>query len=202
MKKNKRKKSNAWQDEHLTKKAKQDNYPARSVYKLQEIQKKFNILKAGDKVLELGASPGSWFLYTSKIVGDKGKIIGLDLKELNIKKMPTNACFYLLNIFDIHTLQFDDKSFDIILSDLAPKTSGIKDVDSFKSFELCTKVLDIANDQLKTGGSFICKIFQGSEFETFLNMVKSNFSDCKIFKPQSCRTKSKEIYIIGQNKLF
>ena len=189
------KKKKVWQNHHLTEKAKKENYPARSVYKLKEIQKKFKLIKNGDRVLDLGASPGSWFLYASELIGNKGKIVGIDLKELNIKKLPKNGEFYILDIFESSIVQ--DEYFNVILSDMAPSTTGVKNLDAFKSFELCKEALEIAKKRLKKNGSFVCKIFQGEDFESFIKMVKKLFAKYKIFKPDSCRKNSKEIYLIG-----
>ena len=191
-------KSNIWQN-HLTQKAKKENYPARSVYKLEEIQKKFKLIKKKHKILELGASPGSWFLYCSKIIGAKGSIVGIDLKDLSLVKPPSNSIFYKRDVFDMGDI-IEDEKFDIVLSDMAPNTTGNKSLDAFRSFDLCCKALEIAKKRLKKNGSFVCKIFQGEDFENFIKMMKATFAKHKIFKPQSCRQKSKEIYIIGLKK--
>ncbi len=191
---------NAWAD-HLTQKAKADNYPARSVYKLEEIQKKFKIMKKNDLVLDLGCAPGSWLLYAAKQVGDKGKVFGIDLKEVDIK-LPENVSAIQDNILKLtqDSVLSGGIKLNVLLSDMAPATTGRKDVDAFRSFELCSMALKTAREFLVTGGSFVCKIFQGNEFKKFEKDVKSLFKESKIFKPDSCRKQSKEIYIIAKGK--
>ena len=192
---------NQWADS-LTLKAKKENYPARSVYKLKEIQKKFKILKKGDSVIDLGCAPGSWLLYAAQCVGSKGKILGIDLKKVDIK-LPGNTSAFVGDILDIPAQLdgFSENGFNVVLSDMAPATTGRKDVDAARSFELCETALNCALKSLKPQGNFVCKIFQGSEFKEFEKMVKLNFQISKIFKPDSCRKASKEIYIIGKNKI-
>ncbi len=197
---NKKPGKNKWAD-HLTRQAKTENYPARSVYKLEEIQNKFQVLKKNDRVLDLGCAPGSWLLYTAKQVGNHGKVFGIDLKKVEIH-LPENVIAIEDNILNLTNESFLDENtrFNAILSDMAPSTSGRKDVDALKSFELCNMALKVADDFLLQNGNFICKIFQGNDFNEFQKNVKSKFKECKIFKPESCRKQSKEIYIIAKYK--
>jgi len=192
---------NQWADS-LTLKAKKENYPARSVYKLKEIQAKFQIIKKGDSVMDLGCSPGSWLLFAAQCTGSKGKVFGIDLKKIDIK-LPRNTSAFVGDILDIpENLQhFTENGANVVLSDMAPATTGRKDVDAARSFELCETALDIATKSLRPQGNFVCKIFQGSEFKEFERQIKSKFKISKIFKPDSCRKASKEIYIIGKNKI-
>ena len=189
---------NNWAD-FYTKKAKKDGYPARSVYKLIEIQKKFNIIKNNNKVLDLGCAPGAWLIYAAKISGINGKAYGLDINEINIK-LPKNAISYKENILNINKTPLGTIKYNVVLSDMAPLTSGRKDVDAARSFELCELALKKACDLLVLNGNFLCKIFQGKEFKQFELNVKSNFKKTTIFKPKSSRKSSKEIFIIGLGK--
>ncbi len=191
---------NQWAD-HLTQRAKNENYPARSVYKLEEIQNKFQVLKKKDMVLDLGCAPGSWLLYAAKQVGNQGKVFGIDLKQIQIL-LPENVFAIEDNILNMDNESFFDgkKGFNAILSDMAPATTGRKDVDALRSFELCNMALKVADDFLLQNGNFVCKIFQGNDFNDFQKNVKSKFKDSKIFKPDSCRKQSKEIYIIAKGK--
>ena len=193
-------KHKGWQD-HYSTKAKKENFPARSVYKLKEIQQKYNLIKKGDRVLDLGCSPGSWLIYAADLTGKKGRVIGVDLKPLSVK-IPSNAKVYTADIFSIDDEFYDltGKDFNIILSDMAPATTGNKSVDAARSFNLCEAALSIAQKTLMPGGSFVCKIFQGEDFNKFSDLVKSCFKKSRIFKPQSSRKASKEIYIIGLDK--
>ncbi len=193
-------KKNQWAD-HLTQKAKAENYPARSVYKLMEIQKRFRVIKKGGRVLDLGCSPGSWLIYAAKTAGASGTAVGIDLKPVETN-LPDNAVAHTGDIFEMEPTLGEavGKGYDSVLSDMAPATTGRKDVDSARSFDLCEAALRVACDLLAPGGNFVCKIFQGAEFKRFEKEVKSRFGQHKIFKPESCRKSSKEIYIIGIGK--
>jgi len=196
----KKPKKKTWQD-HYTRKAKKEQFPARSVYKLQEIQQKFKLLRSGQRVLDLGCAPGSWLLYAAKVVGDKGQVVGVDLKPVS-GKIPANAVVYTGDVFDGEAgfwNQVEDP-FDLVLSDMAPSTTGSSSVDAARSFYLCEAALSVARKRLKAGGGFVCKIFQGEEFEQMVAAVREVFGQQKTFKPQSCRKASKEIYIIGLNR--
>ncbi len=200
-KKNKKKAGkNQWED-HLTRRAKSEGYPARSIYKLEEIQNKFKVMKKNDRVVDLGCSPGSWLLYAAKQVGQAGKVFGIDLKPVDIK-LPDQVTALQDDILDLQKSVFldKDKKFNVVLSDMAPATTGRKDVDALRSFELCEMALNVAVEYLAPNGNFVCKIFQGNEFNAFQKKVRSGFKACKIFKPESCRKQSKEIYIIAKGK--
>jgi len=193
------KKHDKWND-HYSRKAKKERFPARSVYKLQEMQQKYNLIKKGDRILDLGCAPGSWLLYAAKLTGNKGHVTGIDLKPVTIN-IPPHVSLYTGDIFS-----FDSSSesigneFNVVISDMAPSTTGIKNVDSARSFNLCQAALEIAQNVLLPGGSFACKIFQGEDFKQFSDSVKSCFATCNIFKPKSSRKASKEIYIIAKGK--
>jgi 23S rRNA (uridine2552-2'-O)-methyltransferase len=186
-----------WND-HYTKKAKKEKYPARSVYKLKEIQDKYKIIKKGAKVLDLGCAPGSWLLFASKLIGNGGRIIGIDIQDFEIKQ-PENTLIFKDDIFSLNaeTKKAFENGFDVILSDMAPSTTGNKNTDAARSYNLCMSAFFIVKEHLKSDGAFICKIFQGEDFNDFLNRIKKAFKWYKIFKPASCRKGSKEIYIIG-----
>jgi 23S rRNA (uridine2552-2'-O)-methyltransferase len=188
---------NKWED-HYSRQAKKDNYPARSVYKLQEIQRRNKIIKKGDRVLDLGCSPGSWILYASALAGEKGSVVGLDIKPVTVN-IPENARIYICDILSIDDALFCSigNDFNVVMSDMAPATTGNKSVDSARSYDLCIAAFNIADKVLAPGGSFLCKIFQGDDFKKFSETVKAAYKTHKIFKPQSSRKASKEIYIIG-----
>ena len=187
-------KPNPWQD-HYSRRAKKDRYPARSVYKLEEIQQKHRLIQKGDKILDLGCSPGSWLLYAAKLTGDRGRVIGIDLKPVKIQAAPNieilNGDVFALDAGVLGT------DFNVVMSDMAPATTGHKAVDAARSAGLCEAALAIAQRVLLPGGSFVCKIFQGPDFNQFVNSVRAGFDKQKIFKPRSSRKASKEIFIIG-----
>ncbi|MFP4572211.1 MAG: RlmE family RNA methyltransferase [Desulfobacterales bacterium] len=187
--------------DYYAKKAKKEHFPARSVYKLSEIQKKYKVIKPGYTVLDLGCAPGSWLRYTADVVGKSGRVIGVDLKSADVE--PSDNMFIFRE--DINELSSDawdviDQGVDAVLSDMAPSTTGRKDVDAARSEQLCEMALYVADRALCPGGSFVCKIFQGPGFKEFSEAAKARFKTMKIFKPSSCRKDSREIYIIGTGK--
>jgi 23S rRNA (uridine2552-2'-O)-methyltransferase len=188
-----------WND-HYSERAKKERYPARSVFKLKEAQKKFRLIKKGDRVLDLGCSPGSWLLYAAELTGKRGRVLGIDLKTIRIK-IPPQAETLTADILTIDRAWIDKQElgnrFNVVLSDMAPATTGNKALDATRSFQLCQAALSIVEMVLKPGGSFICKIFQGQEFKEFSDTVRSRFKRHKIFKPRSSRKESKEIYVVG-----
>ncbi len=183
-------------EEFYTALAKKENYPARSVYKLKEIDEKYHIIKEGKRVLDLGSSPGSWLLYLSQKVGSRGQVVGVDVKEVKISEK-SNIVFIKKDVLDLRAVYFKNK-FDIVVSDLAPKTSGIKTLDCEKSLELAEKSLAIAKSVLVPGGNFVCKIFEGKGTADFFRKVGNSFVFARRFKPKAVIKKSKEFYIVAK----
>lgn len=181
--------------------AKQDGYRARSAYKLKEIQRKFKLIKKGDAVVDLGAAPGSFMQVILELVGPKGQVFGIDLQDIeafdrpNVHRMKADI-FNKEEVMDA-LLSKDFEKIDVLTSDLAPKTSGIKDVDQGLSAELTDQALYIATQVLKPGGNFVGKVFEGADFQWLLRRVKRKFKKVKVFKPNACRDRSYETYIIG-----
>lgn len=186
--------------DHYFKKAKELGFKARSVFKLEEIDERFRILKPGMQVLDLGAAPGSWSQYTSKKIGIKGRLLGLDLTAIDLKL--ENARFVQENILKCNIAELLTQlemptKLDVVLSDMAPNTTGIRSVDQARSFELCEMALQVARSHLQPGGSFVCKFFQSNELSKFQTELKKNFRKIEIFKPKGTRTRSFEIFLIG-----
>jgi 23S rRNA (uridine2552-2'-O)-methyltransferase len=200
-----KKTNNKYVSDHYARQAKKDDFPARSVYKLKEIQQKLQIIKPGDKVLDLGCAPGSWAKFAGELTGNQGLVIGIDLKPV-FERFPSHVRVMTgdviaLSEMDVEGLSFAiGKGFHAVLSDMAPATTGRKDVDAARSYYLCQAAFTIAQKILEPGGSFVCKIFQGEDFNGFISEVAKGFERHKIFKPQSCRKESKEIYIIALGK--
>ena len=182
-------------------KAKKDGYAARSVYKIEEIDKKYRIIRTGYKVLDLGCSPGSWLQYASRKVGNSGQVLGVDLKTVKIS-LPSHVKVLKANIFEVtdEDLKIKGGQADVILSDMAPKTSGIRTTDANRSFELNKKVLYFTNDILCPEGSLLVKSFQGKLFDELCYEFKKMFADVKLCKPKSSRSQSVEIFILGRGK--
>ncbi len=193
-------KTHQWED-HYTRQARKEHYPARSVYKLQEIQKRFGLVRPGNAVLDLGCAPGSWLMYAADLAGPSGCIVGVDLTPVAVN-LPAHVRVHTKDVFELvdGAEAFFGRPFDVVLSDMAPATTGSRGVDAARSHHLCQAALAIARRVLRPGGSFVCKIFQGEDFKAFTATVKSGFSECRIFKPQSCRKASREIYLIGKGK--
>ncbi len=188
--------------DYYFKKAKQDNYPARSVYKLEEAQKKHQILNLGDTVLDLGCQPGSWALYAAKTVGRKGLVVGVDLTEGKRINSPGGAeihifCADVTGPEFIPLLKEKQKNFRVVLSDMAPKTTGNKWVDQQRSIQLAGRSLEIAQEVLCENGNFYCKVFEGEDFRDFVLKIRENFKKAKIVKPKSSRSESNEVFVLG-----
>lgn len=173
-----------------------DGYRARSVYKLIEINKKFKIFKNGISVLDIGAAPGSWSQYVSKIVKN-GKIISIDLKEMEFIK---NTIQIKGDFTDIDVQKKIKKlllnKLDIVMSDMAVNTTGIKNIDSIQTGELCKDAMIFSKEVLSLNGFFISKIFMGSTFNEIVALGKKIFKEVKVFKPLSSRKESKESFIV------
>ncbi len=183
--------------EFYTEKAKEEGYPARSVYKLEEIDSRFHIFRKGDRVLDLGCAPGSWLLYISKRIGKGGRVIGVDTALLTIQ-IPNNATIFSQDVLSLTKDSLKEK-FDVIVSDLAPATTGIVDVDVARSLELSEKALRMAEDSLKKGGSFICKVFEGAGSSEFFTKLKPLFLQARLYRPKAVLKTSKEIYVVAKD---
>ncbi len=186
--------------DHYTLKARKLGYPARSVFKLEEIQKKWALMKKGKPVLDVGAAPGSWTLYALKTLGKGSRVTAVDLKPLGIKAPPgTKLRFLQSDIFTPESAEYlaDDGPYGCILSDAAPATSGNRLVDSSKSYKLVMRVIDLAETHLAPGGNLVVKIFQGGDEKEVRDRIKALFSEVKSFRPKAVRSESMETYIIG-----
>ena len=189
-------------NDRWSQKAKKEGYRARSVYKLSELDQRFHLLKLGMTVLDLGAAPGSWLQYTAPKVKE-GKVIGLDLEA--IEPVAPHVQTFQVDITNLQAVEEilkreGGETVDLILSDLAPKTSGIKDIDQFKSIELCRAVLALASIHLKPSGQCVLKVFRGADFDSFLKELKSTFKEVKMCEPKASRGRSKEVYLILTKK--
>jgi 23S rRNA (uridine2552-2'-O)-methyltransferase len=189
-------------NDYYAQKARSESYLARSVYKLQEIDQKFSLLRKGMNVLDLGASPGSWSQFASETVGDKGIVVGIDLTPIPL--VLPNARFFELDIYapnlkDILASEGLPAVYDIVLSDMAPKTTGIRNTDQARSVALCEMALWVAQQYLKTGGHFVCKMFDNGESHAFKLQLKDQFEKVDILRPKSTRKESKEIFFIAKN---
>jgi 23S rRNA (uridine2552-2'-O)-methyltransferase len=182
--------------ESYTMRARKEGYPARSIYKLKEIDEKYKIIEKGYFVLDLGCAPGSWLLYISEKVGDNGKVIGVDREDLKI--LPKNNIIFIKkSVFDFEGSDFKGK-FNAVVSDMAPNTSSDKSLDSGRSLELAERSLEIAKSVLIPGGNFICKIFEGEDSNEFFKKTEESFKLTRRMRPRASISKSKEFYIVAK----
>ena len=201
MKKNKISKNwvNKQRRDIYVRQSKVDGYRARSAYKLIEIDEKFKIFKGGMYVIDIGAAPGSWTQYASKIVKN-GKIISIDLKEM--EKIKNNIQIkgdFTSPLIQDQIKKHLNKGSDVVMSDMAVNTTGIKNIDSIQTGELCKEAMIFSKDVMVEKGFFISKIFMGSTFNEIVALGKKIFKEVKVFKPKSSRKDSKESFIICKN---
>lgn len=191
-------------NDYYSKKAKKDNYPARSVYKLEEVQQKYKFLKRGDSVLDLGCYPGSWSLYASEVIGPKGIVVGVDLQQADKSERANGAPIHWLcqDIMEPELMPAVRKfrpAFKVLISDLAPRTTGNKWADAQKSLLLVRHTLALAEELLLNRGHYLCKVFQGEDFPGFVEEVKKRFAMVKVLKPKSSRIESREVFLLGMD---
>ena len=201
MKKNKISKNwvNKQRRDVYVRQSKVEGYRARSAYKIKEIDEKFKIFKGGMSVVDIGAAPGSWSQYVTKVVKN-GKIISIDLKEME----KIENTIQIQGDFNSIDTQNQIKDYfkrkpDVVMSDMAVNTTGIKNIDSIQTGELCKEAMIFSKDVISEKGFFISKIFMGSTFNEIVALGKKIFKEVKVFKPKSSRKDSKESFIICKN---
>ncbi len=190
--------------DHYFKQAKREGYVSRAAYKLLEIDDRRKVLRPGDRVLDCGAAPGSWLQVASKRVGPKGMVVGIDLQPFrhqfsqpNIRTLqgdftttPADALLALANTTP-------EQRFDVVLSDMAPATSGDPSGDHFRSVRLCDSLLDRCPLLLRQGGNLVMKVFEGQAYPDLLNRTRTMFENVKGFKPKASRSESREMFIVA-----
>ena len=192
--------------DYYFKKAKKEKYPARSIYKLEEIQRKYHLLGRADSVLDFGCFPGSWSLYAAELVGPKGLVVGVDIQETNKSPRPGSAEIHWLcqDIMDpelITRLRRIRPAFKVIISDIAPNTTGNRWADHQRSMQLVNHTLELAERLLHKKGNYLCKIFQGEDMPAFVAGLKKRFAFVKVIKPESSRKESREVFVLGMEYL-
>jgi len=185
--------------DHYTRRARDAGYAARSVYKLEEIQKKWKVLSRGQRVLDLGCAPGSWSRYARECVGAKGCVVGVDIQEVG--SFP--GTFLCQDIYTIEPLALAQElggCADVLLSDMAPATMGDRFTDHVRQVQLAEQALRIARDTVCEGGAFVCKVFEGADAGAFIEEVRESFGAVKRLKPKATRGKSVEFFVVGTQK--
>jgi len=188
---------NGW-DDHYARKARDEKWLARSVYKLQEIDKKFNLIRKGYRLLDLGCFPGSWAQYGLKMVGPKGQVVGIDVVRPDRLSAP-NFKFIQGDILttEMEGLFREIGPRDVVMSDLAPQTTGIRLADESRSILLAKRAVEIAVGILKKKGDFVCKVFEGEDLRVFRAEASAHFRQMRSFRPKAVRKGSREVYLVG-----
>ncbi|HPQ94886.1 MAG: 23S rRNA (uridine(2552)-2'-O)-methyltransferase RlmE [Thiothrix sp.] len=186
-------------DDEYVRRARQDGFRSRAVYKLQEMQEKDHLLFPGCRVLDLGAAPGGWSQYASRLVGSRGRVVASDILPLD----PLPFVEFVQGDFQ-HPLVFEqllallgEDRTDLVISDMAPNMSGMGAVDQPRAIYLCELALDMAGRVLKPDGGFLVKLFQGEGSDRFVQQVREHFRVVKIRKPSASRPRSREVYVLG-----
>jgi 23S rRNA (uridine2552-2'-O)-methyltransferase len=179
-------------------KAKKQGFLARAVYKLEELDDKVDLFAAGDRVLDLGCAPGSWLQYARSKVGPTGVLVGLDRGPLQKPVAGARIVVGDVMTIDVAELRGDVSAFDVVLSDMAPDTTGVRSLDQSRSEALFERALDIATQVLAPGGNFVGKLFMGPDFKKLVDAVRARFATAKTIKPASSRQISIEQYVVGK----
>ncbi len=198
--------SKKWLDEHFSDeyvlRAQQEGYRSRACYKLLEINKTDRLLKAGMTVVDLGAAPGSWSQIAANLVGHKGKVVALDILEMD--PIPdvdfVHGDFREDAVLEALMATIDGRPVDLVMSDMAPNTSGVKAIDQPRSIYLCELALELALLVLKPGGNMLIKVFHGEGFDEFLRSCRQSFTKVVSRKPEASRNRSREIYLVAQGR--
>ena len=198
--------SREWMREHLedhfVKRAHKEGYRSRAAYKLLEVNEKYHIIKPGMTVVDLGAAPGSWSQIAGKIVGSKGIVIASDILEMDALTDVTflQGDFREQEVFDELLKVLDGRKVDVVISDMAPNTSGTTAVDQPRMIYLCELALDFSKRVLGPKGQFLVKVFQGEGFDEYRKSFVDTFDVLKTVKPAASRPRSKEVYLLGQGR--
>ncbi len=188
--------------DYWSKKAFSEGYPARSVYKLQEMDDKFALIKPHFRVLDLGAAPGSWTTFVLRKLGEAGQVTAIDLSPLSTDVKGNNLSFFQGDLYApaIRAQALKLGPYDLVICDAAPATTGNRTVDTARSSGLVELAIFYAEQMLKTGGNFVVKVFQGGGEQEHLKKMRTMFTTARGFKPEACRTESFETYLVGLKK--
>jgi len=187
------------QPDAFYRRAKKEGYAARSVYKLEDMDRRYQLLRRGQQVLDLGCHPGSWLQYAAQKVGPKGLVVGVDMQPLAFQ-LPANARFVQADLLEISQvdLRHFAQEYDLVLSDAAPRTTGVIHADVGKSLGLAAKALELARGLLKPGGTLVVKVYYGAQADDLIKEIKAAFDLGKGYRPSTTKAGSKETYILGR----
>jgi len=198
------KSSKGWLKEHFddeyVARAQQAGYRSRAVYKLLEIQKKDRLIKPGMTVVDLGAAPGGWSQAAAEMVGEKGRVIALDILPMSSLAgvEVIEGDFREDSVLEELLNSLGDRPVDLVMSDMAPNMSGMKDMDQPRAMYLTELALDLANQVLRQGGDMVVKVFQGEGFDEYLRALRGSFNKVLTRKPDASRARSREVYLVGR----
>jgi 23S rRNA (uridine2552-2'-O)-methyltransferase len=183
--------------DHRTLAARAKGYPARSVFKLREIDERYRLLRGGQRVIDLGAAPGSWSLYAAEKIGRSGRLLSVDVQSI-AQAFPPQVAVVTADALELDSeLHANWAPYDVVLSDMAPKTSGDKFTNASRSFDLFSAALDVAERHSAEGGHFVGKLFMGADFQAARQRVASGFEESRVVKPKGTRDNSVEVFIVG-----
>lgn len=187
--------------DHFTREAKKAGYPARSVFKLAEIDRRVRLLAPGQRVLDLGAAPGSWARYISEKIGGQGRLVAVDLKPLETA-LPASCTFVIADALslDPRGAIAEHAPYDVVVSDMAPNTTGHRGADQARSHALFLRALEIASVLLVPGGAFVGKLFMSDDLPIAREAVRAEFASHRLIRPEGTRTSSTEIFVVAQGK--
>ncbi len=186
--------------DHYARRAQREGYAARSVYKLEEIDRRVGLIRRGMRVLDLGCSPGSWLQYAATAVGPRGRVVGLDLKPVEVSGAP-HVRAEVADAFETPPdllLEWGGGPYDLVLSDMAPATSGNRLADHARSIDLCRRALSVAEAVLAPGGGVVCQVFEGEDAPALADEVRRRFGRFKRIKPKGTRSESVELFFVAQ----
>ena len=187
--------------DHWFRQAKREGYRSRAAFKLKEIDDKKKVLSKGDRVLDCGAAPGSWCQVASRRIGPRGSVIGVDLKLIDPSGLPPNVILREADLREVDLASLGGAAFDVVLSDMAPDTTGDHFGDHHRSIRLCNELLDRAGTWLRPGGNLVMKVFEGEAYRDLLDRAGSMFEKAKGFKPLASRGESVEMFVICSKHL-
>ncbi len=181
--------------DHYFRLAKERGFRARSAFKLLELDERFHLLRPGLRVLDVGAAPGSWTQVAAAAVGPRGRVVAVDLKPIDPRGLPAHVEILREDLQEIEAERFGPVPFDLVLSDMAPDTTGVPSADSAVSVRLCNALLDRVDAWLRPGGSLVMKVFEGADYPALLRRAQRLFGSVKGFKPKSSRAESVEMFV-------
>lgn len=200
------KSSSRWLREHFddayVQRAQREGWRSRAVYKLEELDQKYRLLKPGMTLVDLGAAPGGWSQYAARVLGAKGQIFALDILPMDPLPDVTfiEGDFREAAILDQLKAALGDRSIDLVMSDMAPNISGMDAVDQPRTMYLVELAVDFAREMLKPGGTFICKVFQGEGFDALVQSLRQDFGRVVVRKPKASRPRSREVYLVASDR--